>query len=158
MSSGPDAVVHDAAAATLVSQLADERAAGWSVDGRYLVDVVSAASVDIVSTASRRWEEVRHAGSLGGDRPTSKLGTTTVAEYDATLQSLVALEPEKMSQVVMEGGAAPERLTLVRKARGTEKHKGLAIWTGGGVEDRCITGWLARTLDAATCAVALTAR
>ena len=29
-------------------------AAGWSVDGSYLVDVISAASVDIVSTASRR--------------------------------------------------------------------------------------------------------
>ena len=40
--------------------------AGWAVDGRYLVDIVSAASVDIVSTASRRWEEVRHVGSLGG--------------------------------------------------------------------------------------------
>ena len=26
--------------------------AGWSIDGRYLVDAVSAASVDIVSTAS----------------------------------------------------------------------------------------------------------
>ena len=38
--------------------------AGWSLDGSYLVDVVSAASVDIVSPASRRWEEVRHAGTL----------------------------------------------------------------------------------------------
>jgi hypothetical protein len=37
---------------------------GWSVKGSYLVDVVSAASVDIVSTASRRWEEVRQAGTL----------------------------------------------------------------------------------------------
>jgi hypothetical protein len=37
---------------------------GWSAHGRYLVDAVSAASVDIVSTASRRWKEVRHAGSL----------------------------------------------------------------------------------------------
>jgi hypothetical protein len=37
---------------------------GASLSGRYLVDVVSAASVDIVSTASRRWEEVRHAGSV----------------------------------------------------------------------------------------------
>jgi hypothetical protein len=37
-------------------------AAGWSVDGWYLVDVISAASVDIVSTASRRWTEVRQAG------------------------------------------------------------------------------------------------
>ena len=40
--------------------------AGWSVDGSYVVDVVSAASVDIVSTASRRWSEVRHAGSVRG--------------------------------------------------------------------------------------------
>ena len=38
--------------------------AGWSIAGRYLVDVVSAASVDIVSTASRRWEEVRQAGTI----------------------------------------------------------------------------------------------
>lgn len=38
--------------------------AGWSVGGRYLVDVVSAASVDIVSTASRRWEEIRHVGMV----------------------------------------------------------------------------------------------
>jgi hypothetical protein len=38
--------------------------AGWSVDGSYLVDVISAASVDIVSTASRRWEEVRQGGHL----------------------------------------------------------------------------------------------
>jgi Protein of unknown function (DUF3570) len=39
--------------------------AGASIRGSYLVDVVSAASVDIVSTASRRWSEVRQAGSLG---------------------------------------------------------------------------------------------
>src|SRR6478752_6611925 len=37
---------------------------GWSAHGRYLVDAVSAASVDIVSTASRRWKEIRHAGTL----------------------------------------------------------------------------------------------
>jgi Protein of unknown function (DUF3570) len=33
----------------------------WSVGAHYLVDAVSAASVDIVATASRRWREVRHA-------------------------------------------------------------------------------------------------
>jgi hypothetical protein len=37
--------------------------AGWAVDGSYLIDVISAASVDIVSTASRRWEEVRQGGN-----------------------------------------------------------------------------------------------
>ena len=40
--------------------------AGWTVNGSYLADVISAASVDIVSTASRRWEEVRQEGSLAG--------------------------------------------------------------------------------------------
>jgi hypothetical protein len=38
--------------------------AGWSVGGQYLVDAVSAASVDIVATASRRWPEIRHAGAI----------------------------------------------------------------------------------------------
>lgn len=38
---------------------------GWSANGSYLVDVVSAASVDVVSTASGPWREVRHAGTLG---------------------------------------------------------------------------------------------
>lgn len=39
--------------------------AGWGVSGRYLVDMVSAASPDVVSTASPNWAEVRHAGNLG---------------------------------------------------------------------------------------------
>jgi len=37
---------------------------GFRLGGSYLVDAVSAASVDIVSTASKRWSEVRHAGAL----------------------------------------------------------------------------------------------
>lgn len=38
--------------------------AGWNVHAGYLVDMVSAASVDIVSTASQRWKETRHAATL----------------------------------------------------------------------------------------------
>ena len=37
---------------------------GTTLGAHYVVDVVSAASVDIVSTASRRFREVRHAGGL----------------------------------------------------------------------------------------------
>jgi hypothetical protein len=92
------------------------------------------------------------------DRPTSKPGTTTVAEYDATFESLVGLEPELMGAVASEGGARPERLTFVRKARGTEDHKGLAIWAEGGLEDLCVTTWLAGKIDTATCEKALAAR
>jgi hypothetical protein len=43
-----------------------ETAGGLSVAASYLVDVVSAASVDVVSTASSRWQEIRHAGTLTG--------------------------------------------------------------------------------------------
>ena len=46
-----------------VTARATSASAGWSVGGSYLADVVSAASVDIVATASRRWEEVRHAAT-----------------------------------------------------------------------------------------------
>jgi hypothetical protein len=43
-----------------------ENVSGASLKGSYLVDVVSAASADIVSTASRRWQEVRQAGAISG--------------------------------------------------------------------------------------------
>lgn len=47
---------------------------GWSASGSYLVDVVSAASVDIVSTASPTWTEVRHAGTLGAKYKPGAIG------------------------------------------------------------------------------------
>jgi hypothetical protein len=39
---------------------------GWNVSGSYLLDVLTAASPDIVSMASGRYDETRHAGSLTG--------------------------------------------------------------------------------------------
>lgn len=48
---------------TAVSAKVDDPLSGWSAGGSYLVDVVSAASVDIVSTASSRWNQVRQAGT-----------------------------------------------------------------------------------------------
>jgi hypothetical protein len=64
-------------------------AAGWSGTASYLADIVSAASVDIVSTASRRWTEVRNAGTLGA---TFKPGTTGVSAGAA-----VSSEPDYLS-------------------------------------------------------------
>ena len=89
------------------------------------------------------------------DRPSSGPIPTTVAEYDLTFQSLVSLEPEIMTDVVHDGGAHPERLTFVRKARGSEDHKGLSIWTEGSPQDLCVTSWLAGKVDTATCVAAL---
>jgi hypothetical protein len=68
---------------------------------------------------------------------------TTVDEHDATFRSLVALEPAVMTAVVQGNGRNPELLTFVRKARGTEAHKGGALITPGDDQDVCITSWLA---------------
>jgi hypothetical protein len=48
-----------------IGLLVENPTAGWGVSGRYLVDIVSAASPDIVSTASPHWTEIRNAGNLG---------------------------------------------------------------------------------------------
>ncbi len=51
---------------TVAGSVGDE-VAGWSIGGRYLIDAVSAASVDITSTASGHWVENRHVGSATAD-------------------------------------------------------------------------------------------
>lgn len=62
---------------------------GWSAGGNYLIDIVSAASVDIVSTASGRWTEVRHAGGLHAGYKPYELG--------ASLSGSVSREPDYLS-------------------------------------------------------------
>lgn len=74
--------------------------AGWRVGGQYLVDVVSAASVDIVSTASRRWNEVRQEGGLEAAYKPRSLGV----KVDATVSD----EPDYLSWSA--GGAVTQDL------------------------------------------------
>jgi hypothetical protein len=81
---------------------------------------------------------------------------TTTQEIRANYDSVVGLEPEVMSAVVEEGGGRPERLTLVRKGRGTDHHKGGALVMVGDAQDRCLTSWLAGALDGDACAAAVT--
>lgn len=64
----------------------------WSLGASFLVDVVSAASPDIVATASRRWNEVRYAGTLSGD---IKIKTARVG-----LNGAVSIEPDYVARSV----------------------------------------------------------
>jgi len=73
---------------TVAGSVADE-VAGWAAGGRYLVDVVSAASVDIVSTASAKWHEIRHVGSAFGN---VKLGSVAMGA-----SAIVSSEPDYLS-------------------------------------------------------------
>ena len=73
---------------------------GWSVGGSYLIDVLSAASPDIVSMASPAYRETRHAGSLNGGY---KLGAVQL-DANGNLSS----EPDYLSQGA--GGAVAVEL------------------------------------------------
>ena len=68
---------------------------GWSATGSYLVDIVSAASVDIVSTASGHWTEVRQAGALSGTYKPGSVGMTGSGS--------ISREPDYLS---LSGGGA----------------------------------------------------
>jgi hypothetical protein len=60
-----------------------DRSGTWNVRGQYLVDIISAASVDIVSTASQRWSEVRHAAALQGGYKPGDIGVQASAAFSS---------------------------------------------------------------------------
>ena len=86
------------------------------------------------------------ASSVSGD------GGTTLDEHDANYASVLALEPELLDRVVADQGRHPERLTLVRKARGSEAHEGDGQLPPGSDGDTCLTSWLAGAVDRSACA------
>ncbi len=59
---------------------------GWGFGGSFLVDVVTAASTDIVATASPRWTEQRYVPALGGHK---KFG-----DVDVNLHTAFSIEPD----------------------------------------------------------------
>jgi hypothetical protein len=65
---------------------------GWNVGGSYLLDMVTAASPDLVSTASRSFVEQRHAGSLNGGY---KVGAAQLGAHGN-----VSSEPDYLSRTV----------------------------------------------------------
>jgi hypothetical protein len=75
---------------------------------------------------------------------------TSDAEYDATYASIVGLEPEAMSSVVLHQ-AGPDALTMVRKSRGIEQHKGGQLVSEGDPLDTCMVGWITGEGDAGAC-------
>ena len=104
----------------------------------------------IYGNGGLRWDK----DPTASDASPSLLGKTTKLEYDEDYRSVIGLEPELTSKLFAERGASPERLTLVRKGRGQEAHKGGAVFPTGDPRDVCLTSWLAGAVDAAACAQA----
>jgi hypothetical protein len=76
---------------------------------------------------------------------------TTAAEYQASYWSTIGLEPELLDEVVRDGGKQPDRLMIVRKARGEVKHKGGTLMQANDQLDRCLQLWLAGHPDSDIC-------
>jgi hypothetical protein len=64
-------------------------AGGWGVGASFLVDVVTAASVDIVSTASPSWTELRYVPSLRGHKK--------VGDVDLSAKAGLSVEPDYLA-------------------------------------------------------------
>lgn len=84
----------------------------------------------------------------GGKEP------TTLAELEDNYRSICALEPELVAQVYAKK-SSPDVLTIMRKARLREKHKGGLLWNKGESGDVCMTNWLTGSTDMSPCEVEL---
>lgn len=80
----------------------------------------------------------------GGTEPTSD------AEVADNRLSACGVEPELIAAVVA-GDAEVDSLTLVRKPRLTEAHKGGFVWKADGQGDKCLTSWILGSVDALSC-------
>ena len=81
---------------------------GWGVHGAMLVDVVTAASADIVATASPRWRETRYVPTLGGHK---RLG-----DVDLSLNGTLSHEPDYLATSVGAGISVDLRQKTVTPA------------------------------------------
>lgn len=80
---------------------------------------------------------------------------TTPAEHQATYRSLVGLEPNVMTTVVLGHGQNPELLTFMRKATGLEAHAGGQLIVVGDDQYDCLVSWLGGNTNLVACANAI---
>ena len=109
--------------------------------GSLLCHGTTARNMRLYGSAGLRWSQ--------SDRPFVPTCDTR-DEVAQDYESVVGLEPERMAAVAA-GTDDPGALTMVRKARGVESHKGGPIWTQGDDSDTCLVSWLTGAADAASC-------
>ena len=86
---------------------------------------------------------------------------TTAAEYEADYETVIGLEPEILSQVVMQGGSNPTRLRLFSKPMGLLEHKGgtlipenPSVVLTNDPQYTCIVSWLSQSVNTMACQTA----
>jgi hypothetical protein len=79
---------------------------------------------------------------------------STTAEAAADYDALMGLEPERMQAFIAGGRTDPTVLTLYRKARALEAHKGGLRIEAGDTADVCLLSWLQSTVNGTACSAA----
>lgn len=116
--------------------------------------VVRCGSLDCHGSRYRNYRLVGYGAGRLEPTTTPDGAKTTDAEIAYNYGSTVGVEPETMREVAAAKGAGADRLTLVRKARGEEAHKGDRRIVPGDAADRCLLSWLSGATDTTACAAA----
>lgn len=135
---GPDRAQFDAVAPMLVRRCGTMDCHGSKYRNMRLYGYGGTRVRDAGTPASLRW-------------PADYPAYLTYDEIEASYQAVIGLEPEIMRDVVKAGGAGADRLTLVRKGRGGEQHKGHQRIKLGDDADKCLLTWLASAVDVDAC-------
>ncbi|MBK8217214.1 MAG: hypothetical protein IPK71_26110 [Myxococcales bacterium] len=117
--------------------------------------VVRCGSLDCHGSRYRNYRLVGPGAGRLEPTATPEDTEATDAEVAANYGSTIGVEPETMREVAAARGAGAERLTLVRKARGEEAHKGDRRIAPGDAADRCLLSWTSGATDTAACTDAL---
>ena len=95
---------------------------------------------------------------FGGQRKlptdTPETPATTQQEADEDYDAFMTVEPGAMNDFITSGRHTASTLTVYRKGRGDEEHKGGRRIVPGDAADLCLTSWLTSTVDSAACAAA----
>ncbi|MCA9631464.1 MAG: hypothetical protein KC766_27590 [Myxococcales bacterium] len=113
---------------------------------------VRCGSLDCHGMAERNFRLYGRYGLRWSDTDVPGGSETSGDEHHENYLSLISLEPEALAQVTE--GAPVTRLTLVRKARGAEVHKGGSPFPKGTAGDSCLVSWLEGQVDHASCSQA----
>jgi len=120
-----------------------------------LVIVDKCGSIDCHGSKYRNMRLYGYGSSRFNPAHRPAFPETTQAEADQNYESVAAVEPNLFRQVIAEGGINPQRLTFIRKGRGTEDHKGGTTILPGDDADLCIQSWLQSKVDTARCQAAV---
>ncbi|HVY31937.1 MAG TPA: hypothetical protein VHB79_35625 [Polyangiaceae bacterium] len=101
-----------------------------------------ARSLRVFGVYGLRWD--------GRDVPGGR--DTTPEEVEASYQSLISIDPERLSRVSADAGRGAETWLPLSKGRGREAHEGGTRLVPGSAADQCVLSWLSGKVDFDACA------